>query len=63
MVESSPLDVSTWIRELGPDLKDSFAPYGPSCIFLTIKLGWMGLFFLLLLTIGFLLGMYFASTE
>ena len=30
---------------------------------LTIKLGWMSLFFVLLSTIGFLLSMYFASTE
>ena len=33
MVENSPLDVSTWIRKLGPDFKDSIAPYGLSCIF------------------------------
>ena len=29
----SPLDVSTWIRKLGLDFKDSFAPYILSCIF------------------------------
>ena len=33
MAENSPLDVSTWIRRLGPDFKDSIAPYGLSCIF------------------------------
>ena len=33
MAESSPLDVSTWIRKLGPDFKDSVTPYGLSCIF------------------------------
>ena len=33
MAENSPLDVSTWIRKLGPDFKDSIAPYGLSCIF------------------------------
>ena len=33
MEENSPLDVSVWIRRLGPDLKDSIAPYGLSCIF------------------------------
>ena len=33
MVENSPLDVSTWIRKLGPDFKDSITPYGLSCIF------------------------------
>ena len=33
MVENSPLDVSTWIRRLGPDFKDSIAPYGLSCVF------------------------------
>ena len=34
MVENSLLDVSTWIRRLGPDFKDSIAPYGLSCVFL-----------------------------
>ena len=33
MAENSPLDVSTWIRRLGPDFKDSIAPYGLSCVF------------------------------
>ena len=33
MVENSPLDVSTWIRKLGPDFKDFVALYGLSCIF------------------------------
>ena len=33
MVENSPLDVSTWIRKLGPNFKDYVAPYGLSCIF------------------------------
>ena len=33
MVENFPLDVSTWIRKLGPDFKDPIAPYGHSCIF------------------------------
>ena len=33
MVENCPLDVSTCIRKLGPDFKDSVAPYGLSCIF------------------------------
>ena len=33
MVENSPLDVSTWIRKLGLDFKDSTAPYSLSCIF------------------------------
>ena len=33
MVENSPFDVSTWIRRLGPDFKDSIAPYSLSCIF------------------------------
>ena len=33
MAENSPLDVSTWIRKLGPNFKDSIAPYGISCIF------------------------------
>ena len=33
MAEKSPLDVSTWIRKLDPDFKDSIAPYGLSCIF------------------------------
>ena len=32
MVENSPLDVSTWIKKLGPNFKDSVAPYGLSCI-------------------------------
>ena len=32
MVEKSPLDVSTWIKKLGPNFKDSVAPYGLSCI-------------------------------
>ena len=33
MVENSPLDISAWIKRLGPDFKDSIAPYGLSCIF------------------------------
>ena len=33
MAESSPLDISTWIRKLGLDFKDSVSPYGFSCIF------------------------------
>ena len=33
MVENSPLDVSTWIRKLGPDFKDFITPYGLPCIF------------------------------
>ena len=33
MVESSPFNVSTWIRKLGPNFKDFVAPYGLSCIF------------------------------
>ena len=33
MVENSPLDVSTWIRRLGLDFKDSIALYGLSCVF------------------------------
>ena len=34
MAESFPLDVSTWIRKLGLDFKDSVALCGLSCIFL-----------------------------
>ena len=33
MAENSSLDVSTWIRKLGPDFKDFVTPYGLSCIF------------------------------
>ena len=33
MAENSPPDVPTWIRKLGPNFKDSIAPYGLSCIF------------------------------
>ena len=33
MVENSPLNVSSWIRRLGPDFKYSISPYGLSCIF------------------------------
>ena len=33
MAENFPLDVSTWIRMLGPDFKDSIAPYDLSCVF------------------------------
>ena len=33
MAESSPLNISTWIRKLGLDFKDSVSPYGFSCIF------------------------------
>ena len=33
MAENSPLDVSTWIRKLGPDFKDSITPYSLSCTF------------------------------
>ena len=31
--KNSPFDVSTWIRKLGPDFKDSINPYGLSCTF------------------------------
>ena len=31
MAKNSPLNVSTWIRKLGPDFKDFIAPYGLSC--------------------------------
>ena len=34
MVESFPLDVSTWNRKLDLDFKDSVSPFGLSCIFL-----------------------------
>ena len=33
MAKNSPLDISTWIRRLGPDFKDSIAPYGLSYVF------------------------------
>ena len=33
MVENFPLDVSSWIRKLGPNFKDFVASYGLSCIF------------------------------
>ena len=33
MAENSLFDVSTWIRRLGPDFKDSITPYGLSYIF------------------------------
>ena len=33
MVESFPLDVSTWNRKLGPNLKDFVSHFGLSCIF------------------------------
>ena len=33
MAKSSPLNITTWIRKLGPDFKDSIALYGLSCIF------------------------------
>ena len=33
MAENSPLDILAWIRKLGPNFKDSNAPYGLSCIF------------------------------
>ena len=33
MAKSFPLDISTWIRKLGLDFKDSVSPYGFSCIF------------------------------
>ena len=33
MARNFPLDISTWIRELGLDFKDSIASYGFSCIF------------------------------
>ena len=33
MAENSSLDVSTWIRKLGPNFKDFVTPYGLSCIF------------------------------
>ena len=34
MAKNSPLDVSTWIRKLGPIFKDSITPYGLPYIFL-----------------------------
>ena len=33
MAENSALDVSTWIKRLDLDFKDSIAPYGLSCVF------------------------------
>ena len=33
MVENSHLNVSAWIRRLGPNFKDSISPYGLPCIF------------------------------
>ena len=33
MAENFPLDVSAWIKKLGPDFKDFIAPYGIYCIF------------------------------
>ena len=33
MPENSPLNVSAWIRRLGPDFKDSIAHYDFSCVF------------------------------
>ena len=33
MAENSPLDVSTWIKKLGPKFKHFLAPYGLSYIF------------------------------
>ena len=33
MAKNSHLDVSTWVRKLGLDFKDSVAPYSLSCIF------------------------------
>ena len=33
MAENSPIDISTWIRKLGPNFKDFIAPYGFCCIF------------------------------
>ena len=33
MVANSSLNVSTWIRKLGPDFKDFVAPYGLFCVF------------------------------
>ena len=33
MAENSPLDVSTWIKKLGPNFKHFLAPYGLSYIF------------------------------
>ena len=63
MAENSPLDVSAWIRRIGPNFKDSVTPYGLLASSFTIKLGWMSLFFMLLPTIGFLLSMYTASME
>ena len=63
MAENSPLDVSTWIRKLGPDFKDSMLLMAFLASSLTIKLGWMSLFFVLLPIIGFILSMYFASMK
>ena len=33
MVEFSPLEVSTWIKRLGPNFKDALVLFGLSCIF------------------------------
>ena len=33
MAKNSPFDVLAWISRLGPDFKDSTAPYGLSCVF------------------------------
>ena len=63
MAEIFPLDVSTWIMKLGPDFKIMLLPMAFLASYLTIKLRWMSLFFVQLLTIGFLFGMYSASIE
>ena len=33
MAKLSPLEVSAWIRKLGPSFKEVVIPYGLSCIF------------------------------
>ena len=33
MAEFSPLEVSAWIKKLGPSFKEALIPFGLSCIF------------------------------
>ena len=61
MAKFSPLEVSTWIKKLGPSFKEALILSISLASANIIKLRWMNLSFVLLPTFGFLLGMFFTS--
>ena len=63
MAENSALDVSTWIKRLDPNFKDSIALYGLSCVFPYHQIRADEPLLRVIATIGSLLCMFFISME